>query len=448
MRGLRKSKRISWAPDDNLCQVRLFLSEEAPSQVGFGTQDHLQAKASWSTHPTGFAVEDALPPGFERAHPANQLHINLSEIPIIKWRFPPRFELNFTWQVVAGEESKEVEAQKQREMRMLEAYYPRPSAIPPNPSVSADVQESHYTDDQQTPSIPITPIEDEDAPVDAPSHSMAQYDIPMGSQSSILTSGISAPLQGCIPSMHNVIGGEKPGAGTVLGVEPDVLSAAMNAISRNDHENIDQDLLVKILSNPELIRKLLADHGAASNTSSTPIQNLVPVPSSAPPPPPVALSNPAHVRNSRIETNIVTSVPSSSASWYPQPNGVGPNPNVRFPSPAFTPVSSSPSMGVPSAKDVNYYKNLIQQHGGERQELPHQQFGNRYSHQPTINQESANGSRPRDSKPKIMKPCIYFNSPKGCWHGANCAYQHDAAAQQRGSAMPEMQSAKRMKMDR
>lgn len=39
--------------------------------------------------------------------------------------------LNLTWQVVAGEESKEVEDQCQREMRVLEAIYPRPSSIPP-----------------------------------------------------------------------------------------------------------------------------------------------------------------------------------------------------------------------------------------------------------------------------------------------------------------------------
>lgn len=39
--------------------------------------------------------------------------------------------MNITWQVVAGEDSKEVGIQNQREMRVLEAVYPRPSAIPP-----------------------------------------------------------------------------------------------------------------------------------------------------------------------------------------------------------------------------------------------------------------------------------------------------------------------------
>lgn len=35
------------------------------------------------------------------------------------------------WCVAAGEESEEAEAQKLREMRVLEAVYPRFSAIPP-----------------------------------------------------------------------------------------------------------------------------------------------------------------------------------------------------------------------------------------------------------------------------------------------------------------------------
>lgn len=44
--------------------------------------------------------------------------------------FALQFILDLTWQVVAGEESEEVEVQNQREMRVLEAVYPRTSAIP------------------------------------------------------------------------------------------------------------------------------------------------------------------------------------------------------------------------------------------------------------------------------------------------------------------------------
>jgi hypothetical protein len=41
-----------------------------------------------------------------------------------------QFNLHPSWRVVAGGESKEVAVQRQREVRVLEAVYPRPSSIP------------------------------------------------------------------------------------------------------------------------------------------------------------------------------------------------------------------------------------------------------------------------------------------------------------------------------
>ncbi|KAJ9186480.1 hypothetical protein P3X46_002049 [Hevea brasiliensis] len=448
MRGLQKSKRVSWATDVNLCQVRLFLSEESPSQVGFGAQDHLQAKASWLSHPAGAAADDILPPGFE-GHSSNQSHIKLSDIPVIKWRCPPRFILDITWQVVAGEESKEVEVQNQREMRVLEAVYPRPSAIPPNPTFSADVEDSRNSD-HQVPLIPITPIEDEDA-TDPPSDLMGPFNVPVSSQSQLLASGIPPP-QCSITAISNTSVNEKPASGALLGIEPDVAaaaSAAFAAINKSSDQGslIDHDLLIKILNNPKLIEKLIQDYGAVSNVQNIP----KPTTSFVPPsdiPPPATLSELSFLHMNRAETNTPSSfTTTSSGPFYAQPNGVGPGylPNAQVP-PTAVPASSGPSVGVPQVKDVNYYKNLIQQHGGERQESPHQ-YGSHFSHQVGANQELVH-AKSRDSKPKIMKPCIYFNSSRGCRHGANCAYQHDASSQQRSSSISEVQSAKRMKMDR
>ncbi|KAL5778169.1 hypothetical protein ACOSP7_011095 [Xanthoceras sorbifolium] len=456
MRGLHKSKRVSWASDVNLCQVRLFLSEESPSQVGLGAQDHLQAKSSWVTHTNGAGTDDILPPGFEGAHPPNQFQINLSEIPIIQWRCPPRFCLDSKWQVVAGDESKEVEIQNQREMRMLEAVYPRPSAIPPNPSVSVDVEGSHYND-QQTPLIPITPIEDEEAVADAQSGLTAPLSAGMSSQPSLLAPGIPPLPQGSVPSVSHPPVNESPASGAVLGVDPNVVAAASAALSEMSKSNgngnlIDHDLLIKILSNPKLIEKLVTDHGSASSTQNLPQPTFPVVPPSSDHPPSVPLSHPSPLRVNMMETSSPSMAATSNGAFYPQPNavGVGHHPNAWGKPPGVVPASSSPSpsYGVSQAKDLNYYKNLIQQHGGERQETP-QQFGGRYSHQPGMNQESVNNNpKSRDSKPRIMKPCIYFNSSRGCRHGANCSYQHDPSAQQRGSNMPEVQNAKRMKMDR
>ncbi|XWS24454.1 hypothetical protein CRYUN_Cryun28dG0104000 [Craigia yunnanensis] len=439
MRGVHKSKRVTWAPDVNLCQIRLFLSEESPSQVGLGAQDHLQAKTSLVSHLNGAATDDFLPPGFEGPHSANHLQINLLEIPVSKWRCPLRFVLDLTWQVVAGEESKEVEIQNQREVRVLEAVYPRPSAIPTNPSISADIENCHY-DDQHTPQIPVTPIEDEDAAIET-SDVLAPFSAPIS----------SLPLLHCsMPSVSSASANEKPAAGMVLNVEPGAAaaaaSAAFTAISNERGNMIDPDLLIKILSNPKLMEKFVTDYGVASGAQNLPKLTSPFLPSN--PLPPVNLSNPSPAHINRIENGATSLAATSGGAFYAQPNGVGAS-NKRGPVPSVLPVSPSPSsaVGLPQKKDVNYYKNLIQQHGGEKQG-PAQKFNSRYNHQLRPNQELISNPKSRDLKPRIMKPCMYFNSSRGCRNGANCAYQHDTSSQNRDNNVSEVQNAKRMKMDR
>ncbi|XP_010271421.1 PREDICTED: zinc finger CCCH domain-containing protein 6 isoform X2 [Nelumbo nucifera] len=418
MRGTQKSKRVSWAPDVNLCQVRLFLSEDSPSQVGIGAQDHLQAKTSWLLHSTGMNSDDQLPPGFEGAHPANQLKKELSQIPLVKWKCPPKFMLNPNWQVVAGEESKEAEVQNQREMRVLEAVYPRPSSIPPSPSVSADI-ENYSQDDNEVLLIPIIPIEDEDA-ADQSSNSVVPTTTPISVQQPVFPQ------------------------------EPDVVaaaSAAFTSIMRSNEQGslIDHELLVKILSNPKLIEKLVTDHGKPLNPQ------MAVKPRSPPVTPSVPQASPHSVHISRIESEVPFSTAPATGSFYPATTAVVANLNSRPPPSGVIPISNTVPK-VPPVKDLNYYKNLIQQHGGERQDvqeptLPH--FGNRHNHHSLgANQEPIQSTKPRESKPKIPKPCIYFNSSRGCRHGANCAYQHDSSLQQRTSSVQETQSAKRMKLDR
>ncbi|XVF35989.1 hypothetical protein REPUB_Repub19eG0019500 [Reevesia pubescens] len=352
------------------------------------------------------------------------------------------------WQVVAGEESKEVEIQNQREVRVLEAVYPRPSAIPTNPSVSADVENCHY-DDQQTPQMPITPIEDDDAATETPSEVLAPFSALISSQPQLLAPGILVPLHCSMPSVSSASANEKPAAGMVLNVEPGVAaaaSAAFTAINQgNEHGNrIDPDLLVKILSNPTLIEKLVTDYGVASGA-----QNLSPSLPSSEPPPPVNLSDPSPAHINRTENGVASLAATSGGAFYAQPNGVGVGPsNKQGPVPNVRPVLPSAAVGLPQKKDVNYYKNLIQQHGEERQG-PAQKFNNRYNQQLRPNQELINNPKSRDSKPRIMKPCMYFNSSRGCRNGANCAYQHDTSSQNRGNNnVSDAPNAKRMKMDR
>ncbi|XWS20983.1 hypothetical protein CRYUN_Cryun30bG0016100 [Craigia yunnanensis] len=451
MRGVHKSKSVTWASDVNLCQIRLFLSEESPSQVGLGAQDHLQAKTSSVSHLNGAAVDDFLPPGFEGAHSTNHLQINLLEIPVIRWRCPLRFVLDLNWQVVAGEESKDVEIQNQREVRVLEAVYPRPSAIPTNSSISADIENCHYVD-QQTPQIPITPIEDEDAAIETPSDVLAPFSAPISSQPQLLAPGILPPLHCSMPNVSSGSANEKPAAGMVLKVEPGVAAAASAALTAINQSNergniIDPDLLVKILSNPKLIEKIVTDYGATSGAQNLPKSTSPLIPSSDPPAP-VNLSDPSPAHVNRTENGTASLAATSSGTFYAQPNGVGVGPSNKLgPVPNVHPVSPPPVVGLTQKKDVNYYKNLIQQHGGEKQG-PAQKFNSRYNHHLRPNQELINNPKSRDSKTKIMKPCMYFNSSRGCRNGANCAYQHDRTSQNRGNNVPDAPNAKRMKMDR
>lgn len=428
MQGSQKSKRVSWASDANLCQVRLFLSEDSPSQVGFSAQDHLQAKKTLSgLQLNGLVADDNLPPGFEGFNPANQLKNKLAQIPLVKWRHPPKFILDVAWQVVNGEESKETEIQTQRELRVFEAIYPRHSAIPPNPAISPDVENAIH-DDRTLTLIPITPIEEEDPSADPSSDSAV----------SVPTPNPSSLTHSTFPSSQNTssnFDSERSAAGTAGSGQPDVLKAALTAVAKSN-EQIDHDLLVKILSNPTILQQFIAHQGTSFGS-----QCVSPKPSGAP------LFNQA-------ETVSSSSGMISNGLLYPYPNGTGPMP-LGVPQ-----VPSIQSGSSPAMKDLNYYKNLIQQHGGDRQTDPLPPFTTPPSpapvpapattpiHHPGMNQDSLDNSKPRDGKSKIMKPCIYFNSSKGCRHGANCVYQHDISFQQRASSIPEMQSAKRMKMDR
>ncbi|KAI4320954.1 hypothetical protein MLD38_034385 [Melastoma candidum] len=400
MRRSQQSKRVTWATDVSLCQVRLFLSEEAPAQVGVGNQDHLQAKTSWLLHAAGSGHEDILPPGFEESHSPAGFHVNVSDIPVSKWRRPPRFMLNRVWQVVSGEEGKEVENQTQREMRVLEAVYPRPSAIPQNPVAPLSSEEFHQSE-LQIPIVPITPIEDEEAPTE------------------VLPNYMGAPITSRPPSASGIAGpsilgvGNHTSNGQILGgLGPDfatIASAASTAIRNSNDHGIDPELLVQILSDPKMVEELSKAYGIA-----------------------IDLKNPVAATSSAQFHSHMPMTPSNHNPLVP---------SIHSPQPAVR----------PPARDVNYYKSLIQRHGEERQDgaivIP--EHSNNYGgggQQPGV----ATETRPREPKGKHMRPCMYFNTPRGCRNGANCAYQHDTSLPppRNGGNIGNSQNGKRMKLDR
>lgn len=483
MRRFRNSKSVSWPSDVNLCQVKLFLSEESPSLVGLSAQDHLQAKA-W-VNSSGAGSVDQLPPGFDGTNPANAFHNKFSKIPIINWQCPPEFVFDLVWQVAAGEESNEVECQNQRVMRVLEAVYPRPSAIPPNPSLVTREEDSHDSH-LNTPLVPITPIEEDEAAADTSFSNISGRAAPTSSQSQLSAPGVHGldssstrnpnPPANCIPPSE-----------TALGVEPDIVAAAYTALSALMADNIDPDLLIRILRDPNIMKKLDSSQAASTNFHKMPnprsesislpapsevhfnrtetgISSLVTSPCqllhssvggpglisdpyNMPKPRSEGISLPA---SSEVHINRTQTVGSSLLTLPCQPlhSPVGrPGCVVNLCPPPSEPAIAARLLGAPVAKDLNYYKSLIQQHGSERQQNPTQSnFNNvlRQSQKPVLHPIS------RDLKPKtIKKPCMFFNSSKGCRNGAACAYQHDVLSQKhRVDSMPDLQSAKRMKVDK
>ncbi|KAJ6929864.1 zinc finger CCCH domain-containing protein 6-like [Populus alba x Populus x berolinensis] len=260
MKRSSKSNRVSWAPGLNLCQERLFVSEDCPSKVGGQVQDHLQKKASLLLLNSSGKEPNDFPPGFEGSHFLNPCKKELSCFTRIQWKCPPKFVVSSNWHVTAGEESQESQAQKLREMRALEAFYPRPSAVPPSPVVSLDVEDTDY-DDSLTPIIPLIPVEEEEA-TELPS----DLTEPLKTSQSpalppfLLSSGTLNSSK-CITPASNPLLSEKPAFGKLPNAGTNLISAAsaaVTAIMKNKGHGslIDTGLLVKILSDPKMIEEL------------------------------------------------------------------------------------------------------------------------------------------------------------------------------------------------
>ncbi|XP_066349855.1 zinc finger CCCH domain-containing protein 30-like isoform X2 [Miscanthus floridulus] len=443
MMGSRRSKRVSWATGANLCKVRLFLSEDSPSQAGLRPQDNLQAKGSWLMHAAGPSSDDSLPPGFESLQPTSDLKIDISQIPLIRWRCPPQILYNPDWLVVAGEESEEVALQNERMFGALEAIYPRPSNIPPNPLVTPDVKDSQF-DDSRTQLVPLIPVEEDDAsdqleepPVGLPSsyHQSDKYDsaIFRAPQAS------DAPFTQPNGSINTTRSG--------VPVEPDAVAAASAAYTAIMQSNqmgnmIDQDLLIKILSDPAQIERLMKEYGALKHEQST-NSSVVPMVQGLPP---------------QLTASVPVSFPDHTTIFHNINPTLPPPPVLNRLPPAIPsvtmnpPASSSQAISFPSGptRGLNYYQTLILQHGGERQE-PLQQHGRQFAmhHQLVASQASATDivssgtMAARDTKQRPTKPCAYFNSARGCRNGANCTFLHDVSAARK----EQPKGYKRIKLD-
>ncbi|KAG2408784.1 Zinc finger CCCH domain-containing protein [Vigna angularis] len=562
MKRARKSNRVSWATGGNLCQVKLFLSDDFPSKVGQHSQDHLQIKTSMLNSNSAIIDPTDLPPGFESSHFLKQTRVDLSCISQIKWECPLPFIVNPDWRVVAGEESREKENQKARENRVLEAVYPRLSAIPPSPSVSLEVEEEDY-DDDVTPLIPIIPIEEEEPMDILPEVAVAGNPFPNVQPNNPLQhisaeTSIRSPSNAFYTDSSDPCSGIPLGGGVSFGMEADLAASVVATIMRSSEQGspIDMDLLVKIFNDPKMLDKLINEHRTAATTTSaststvdttpgvkpdTPVllstsdvkasgatptsavgslpfglkttypsvPVLSPTPDkpstlSVPAVPSVSLFSPAHdnpvtasVPLSRPlsgkpgtpSVSLLTNTPAShiprsvskqihhvssgiSPALNTQPHqdtalasgpkrvaamggelSTGPVPSLTrnlhavvnpVQSPASTlPYKLSTGSSAFAVKDANYYKNLIRQHGADKQDMQDSHIGIRHSNLQDM--KPVHNFKQGEVKHKIQKPCIYFKSSKGCRNGSNCPYQHDVSAQWGAGNILGAQSAKRLK---
>ncbi|KAL6959965.1 hypothetical protein U1Q18_040114 [Sarracenia purpurea var. burkii] len=286
-------RRVSWASGDNLCQVKFFLSEDCHSKVGLQVQDCQQAKTWMSC--SNNVYSDNHHSGFDGRYSMDAPKEKPSCIAQIKWRCPPEFILSCNWHVASGEESEEAQTQRHREMRVLETVYLRPSDIPPSPSPLLDVQDDHL-DDIHVPRIPITPIEE--GALDFPSDESTPQNASLHSHSLVPPKGLLAgnpiaPICDDTQASIDPSASDKPAPEVLPGSQADLVIAVVAAIiaitkSKEQGSLIDTNLLIKFLSDPKMIEKLISEQEAPVNTKIEPISTSksltvsVPVPSNKP----------------------------------------------------------------------------------------------------------------------------------------------------------------------
>ncbi|XP_004287822.1 PREDICTED: zinc finger CCCH domain-containing protein 6 [Fragaria vesca subsp. vesca] len=475
----RSRKSISWAPGVKLCQVKLFSSLDCPVEVGMKYQGQFKKKASSMLHSSSFEANDS-PPGFEVSISMKQSKLQHFPIPQIKWQCPPKLIMSEDWCVAAGEESEEAKTQKIREMAVLEAVYPRFSAIPPSPAVSFDVECECY-DHSLTPCVPINPIEeesqeDQDQEHLTPANTTVVSQLPGFSQG-LLASGTENASESSPPGFEQAhTPGKLPNQSADFTA---VASAALTTMMKNSEKEsmIDTDLLIKILNDPKMLQKLINVQGPEANTGIASMNTLTaPNSKTVTPYVPSSLSNSDMPRTpggnfhmpGKVGTlNAIPLQPETvqvsglkrSAPSPPLPSFSSPQADhailPRLPNQTQPPLSMLPQQNMApigsfsvqepgTVKDMNYYKNLIRQHGTDNKEMQDPIFPKIGDNFLTDLKMSVN-SNPPEMKAKNLKRCMFFKSAKGCRKGANCEYVHDMSLNWRTGM--EAQSAKRMKLN-
>ncbi|KAF4383234.1 hypothetical protein F8388_009265 [Cannabis sativa] len=195
------------------------------------------------------------------------------------------------------------------------------------------------------------------------------------------------------------------------------------------------NLLNKILTDPQTIEKL-RQNGLATTTSSQvqcdqtsstkPSFNLLNK----------ILSDPQTIEKLRQNGLI----PPATTTTITAP--------VPAPAPSYVDVNSvskdlfTTTNPMPPMKDLNYYRNLIRQHGCEKVD--------EHKEQSDPKSKPLNNYKPkRELRWKKLKPCIFYKTSKGCRNGDKCPYQHDDVPPTQWSVTKDLEThnAKRMRLN-
>eukprot|EP00250_Pteridium_aquilinum_P014427 c21980_g1_i1 orf=69-1784(+) len=259
-----RGKAVTWLPEDQICQVRFFLSNDAPSTLG-PAQDSLQVNHLRSLQSGAL---DA-PPGFHGSLAKRSRIDNILEVSMAigrPWLLPQKFVPDIEWMVAVGGESSEAAVQKQRELRVLEAFYPRLTCIPDSPAEPVEI--CKHLEDCLILTIPLVPIEEEDESSQEPEQESKVLE--RNHDSGLATSDHGNSIDDRKPELPTPRGSLPPmpelskcwQESFISNVDPKVAAAAAAAAACMAVHKfgasglVDQELLVEILRNPALLKSL------------------------------------------------------------------------------------------------------------------------------------------------------------------------------------------------
>ncbi|KAH7439538.1 hypothetical protein KP509_04G065900 [Ceratopteris richardii] len=255
-----RGKTVCWPPQDQICQIRLFLSDDAPASVGFM---HDLTNVTLSNPVKSDCLNEVTTCSDMRSCLAKRARHSyetmFTMVSDMAWSLPKKFIYAHEWQVAKGNDSNEVASQKGRELRVLEAVYPRLTSIPDSPYEPAETP--MHSKSMSIASVPLIPIED------------VEEEVPRGLDDGMkLTSGcpesdnssgsliyekrlqrLSVPPS----SSSGLVDGSLGSSFTKEGLEAAVLAAASVLLHKYASKDLaDLDLLLELLKKPSSLLEM------------------------------------------------------------------------------------------------------------------------------------------------------------------------------------------------